>query len=64
MQTQFGTDWFLEEFFFKFDLKGVIEKCVVCFLVYLFLRVLLLKRCKKCVYVWGVKIALLPHLNI
>ena len=30
---------FLKFFFFNFGLKGVVEKCVGCFLVYLFLRV-------------------------
>ena len=40
-------------FFFNLGLKGVIEKCVSCFLVYLFLRGFLIKKVwKKWGYVW------------
>ena len=43
MRTQLGIDRFLEKIFFlTFDLKGVIEKYVGCFLV--FLRGLFIKK--------------------
>ena len=40
-------------FFFNLGLKGVMEKCVRCFLVYLFLRGtgVSIKKCKKNVLV-------------
>ena len=45
MRTQLGIDRFLEKnFFLTFDLKGVIEKYVGCFIVYLFLRGLFIKK--------------------
>ena len=47
-------NWMIEGFFKKkiiFGLKAVIEKCVGCFLAYLFLRVFVSKRYKKCVCV-------------
>ena len=47
-------------FFLNFGLKGVIETCVGCFLVYLFLRVFLLKSVGVCN---SIEIALLPYFN-
>ena len=55
-------DGFLKFFCFNFGLKGIIEKFVGCFLAYLFLRVFLLKRCRKCVCD-SIKIELLPYFN-
>ena len=47
-------------FFFKFKFQGFIEKCVGCFLVYLFLGGFFwLKSVKKCVCVLVLKITLL-----
>ena len=38
-----------KKFFFNFGLKGIIEKCANCFIVYLFLRFFLIKKgVKKC----------------
>ena len=46
------TDCAIDEFFlkkfFNFDLKGVIEKCVGCFLSYLFLRGFFIKSVGMC----------------
>ena len=55
----------LKTIFFYFGLKGVMEKCVGCFLVYLFLRGFLTKRCNKVsMCLVAVKNALLPFFNV
>ena len=59
--TNFKILKFRFSFFLNLGLKGVIEKCVGCFLVYLFLGVFFrLKSVKKCVYVVNLKNAVLP----
>ena len=64
--TKLGDSWVFN-FFFHFGFKGVMEKCVGCFLVYLFFFYFffwggrLLKRCEK----WGVYvIALKSYIHV
>ena len=50
---------------FNLGLKGIIEKCVGCFLVYLVLGAFfLLKNVKKCVCAMGLKNAMLPMKSV
>ena len=44
MRTKFMIWRFEKNFFLDFDLKGAIEKCVDCFLVYPILKLLIKKR--------------------
>ena len=55
-----------KKFFLNFGLKGVTEKCMGCFLVYLYVRVCVCARACVCVCVCvcdSFKIALLPYFN-
>ena len=44
MRTKFMIWRFEKNFFLDFDLKGAIDKCVDCFLVYPILKLLIKKR--------------------
>ena len=46
---------FRKKIFFKFGFIGLIEKCISCFLVDLFLGVIFIKKCKKMCLCDGIK---------
>ena len=65
MRTEFSDFKISKIVFFNLSLKGVIVKCVSCFLVYLFLGGFFrLKSIKKCVCVINLKNSMLPMRSV